>query len=149
MEMGTLIWLRPRGRKSTFLGRGDGTFTVGTSLAGGSSPESVAIGDFNGDGIPDLVVGCTYGFDVYLGRGDGTFTGPTAYGVTGSGNISSIQVADFNGDGHDDIAIAVHGYMVIGFVEIFFGNSSGTFTEPWLYNLRLKPRTNNRSWRFQ
>ena len=115
------------------LGRGDGTFTVGTSLAGGSSPESVAIGDFNGDGIPDLVVGGTYGFDIYLGRGDGTFTGPTAYGVTGSGNISSIQVADFNGDGHDDIAIAVHGYMVIGFVEIFLGNSSGTLTESWLY----------------
>ncbi len=33
-----------------------GTFTVSTSLAGSGQPSSIAIGDFNKDGLPDLVV---------------------------------------------------------------------------------------------
>jgi hypothetical protein len=53
------------------------------SYTTGSSPRSVAVGDFNGDGIPDLVVANQGTYDnqnytdgsvnVLLGKGDGTF----------------------------------------------------------------------------
>jgi FG-GAP-like repeat len=38
------------------LGKGDGTFAPQTTYATGFTPFSVAVGDFNGDGILDLAV---------------------------------------------------------------------------------------------
>ena len=52
----------------------------------GRTPIAVAVGDFNGDGIPDLAV--TQDLDgsdlhnqawVFLGKGDGTFQPPVAF----------------------------------------------------------------------
>jgi hypothetical protein len=39
-----------------YLGNGDGTFTFYQGLATGSSPLYVTVGDFNGDGVPDIAV---------------------------------------------------------------------------------------------
>ena len=44
------------GTVSVLLGNGDGTFLPAQSFPAGSSPRSVAVGDFNGDGFPDLAV---------------------------------------------------------------------------------------------
>jgi hypothetical protein len=44
------------GNVSVLLGKGKGTFEDAQSYAAGPSPTSAAVGDFNGDGIPDLVV---------------------------------------------------------------------------------------------
>jgi hypothetical protein len=38
------------------LGNGDGTFQTAQTSAAGTAPYSVAVGDFNGDGKPDLAV---------------------------------------------------------------------------------------------
>jgi hypothetical protein len=67
--------------------------------------------DFNGDGIPDLVVAS--GGDnwvqgtavaVLLGKGDGSFQLPLTYVAGGGPN--SVAVGDFNGDGCPDLAVA-------------------------------------------
>src|SRR5437773_1113750 len=42
------------GMVSVLLGRGDGTFQAAQSYAVGNGPRSVAVGDFDGDGFPDL-----------------------------------------------------------------------------------------------
>src|SRR5260370_41535806 len=44
------------GTASVLLGNGDGTFQAPRSFGTGQSPNSVAVGDFNGDGRPDFAV---------------------------------------------------------------------------------------------
>src|SRR5437879_6529689 len=65
----------------------------------GSVPYSVAIGDLNGDGKPDLATanGGSNTVSVLLGNGDGSFGVRTDYG-TGS-NPYSVAIGDLNGDG--------------------------------------------------
>jgi predicted NUDIX family NTP pyrophosphohydrolase len=41
---------------SVLLGNGDGTFQAARNFAAGSGPISVAVGEFNGDSLPDLAV---------------------------------------------------------------------------------------------
>ena len=91
------------------LGNGDGTFQAAVNYAAGSRPYSVAVGDFNGDGKPDLAVanGSSNDVSVLLGNGDGTFQAAANY-ATGSDPIS-VGVGDFNGDGKPDLAVANYG----------------------------------------
>src|SRR5262249_29154060 len=64
---------------TVLLGNGDGTFQPASPLDAGSVPTAVAVGDFNGDGIPDLAV-ANYveqgTVNVLLGNGDGSFQPP-------------------------------------------------------------------------
>jgi len=60
---------------SILLGNGDGTFEAALNLSGVSGAQSLAVGDFNGDGKLDLVTADSYAnnVSVLLGNGDGTF----------------------------------------------------------------------------
>jgi len=109
------------------LGNGNGTFTPASgSLPGtGLSPVWVATGDFNGDGVQDMVTANSAAntLSVFLGTGTGTFnTGTTVN--TGKKPVC-IGVADFNGDGKADLAVVNQNDPSM---EIFFGNGDGTFT---------------------
>jgi len=86
------------------LGRGDGTFTSGTTLSNLLAPQSLATGDLNGDTLPDLVVSSA-GQGViatYLGQGDGEFLPAKTMFVLGESG--SIVLADFDADGRLDLA---------------------------------------------
>jgi hypothetical protein len=39
----------------------------------GTNPQSIAVGDFNGDGIADIAVGQPGSIGIFIGNGDGTF----------------------------------------------------------------------------
>jgi hypothetical protein len=117
---------------NVLLGNGDGTFQSPYSYDSGPFVNSLAAADFNGDGIPDLVVsssgfvnGYNYGqVSVALGHGDGTFGTFYSYGNP----ASSLVVGDFNGDGHLDI--------VTNAGDILLGNGDGTFQAPRSYSAR-------------
>src|SRR5215472_15708938 len=81
-------------------------FLAPLAFDAGSSPISVAVGDFNGDGKPDLAVANanSNNVSVLLGQGDGTFLLAVNY-AAGSGP-RSLAVGDFNGDGILDLAVA-------------------------------------------
>src|SRR5881392_983983 len=56
MAMASRIWRRFFNSRnvSVLLGNGDGTFRAAPTVVVGQSPFSIAVGDFNGDGKPDL-----------------------------------------------------------------------------------------------
>ena len=91
---------------SVLLGNGDGTFQAAVSFATGSVPTSVALGDVNGDGRPDLAVANALNdtVSVLLGNGDGTFRAAVSF-ATGS-SPQSVALGDVNRDGRPDLAVA-------------------------------------------
>lgn len=113
------------GSINVFLGEGGGAFREPVQHASEESPRSVAIGDLNGDGSPDLVAaggdgsGERPGFvSVLLNGGDGTFrpgeTFPRAWPPL------AVAIGDFSGDRILDVAAAGDG------VSVFFNRGDGT-----------------------
>ena len=92
-------------------GNGDGTFGAPTMFEVGNFPDSIAIGDLNGDGRPDLVVANQYhgGISVLLANGPGTFASQQTYPETGTG----VALADLDGDGRPEILIEGYGLRVL------------------------------------
>lgn len=121
------------GNVAVLLGVGSGTFSPFVAYpVGDILPTSVAIGDINGDGKPDLVVGSQTTADVLLGNGDGTFQTAVIYSSGGVGATAAI--ADVNGDGKPDIELVNRCTTVTnnlcvdyGSAGVLSGNGDGTF----------------------
>jgi len=91
---------------SVLLSKGDGSFEAPVTYAPGSYASTVAVGDFNDDGKPDLAVAYYYfaNVSVLLGNGDGSFQAPVMFGA-GTGSFF-VAVGDFNGDDKPDLVVA-------------------------------------------
>jgi hypothetical protein len=115
------------------LGNGDGTFQPGASYSqpsNGFGAASVAVGDFDRDGNPDMAVGvtlcsgtCTGAVAVLMGDGHGAFHWGAIHD-SGGGLRASVAVGDLNKDGKLDL-VAVND--VGGEVGVLIGNGDGTF----------------------
>ena len=86
------------------LGNGDGTFSTGQTIAVSTIPNSIATGDFNGDGKLDLAIVSDKVY-FYQGAGNGTFTASTSVTMPSKYQIVQAVVGDFNGDGKADLAV--------------------------------------------
>ncbi len=86
-----------------FWGAGNGGFTGPTTLSQSVIPRSMAVGDMQGDGWPDLIVtGLDSSVNLLFNRGSRLFS---AAANTYSPNASGVVVRDFNVDGKKDIAV--------------------------------------------
>ena len=123
-------------------GNCDGTFLPQTTYPTGTSPQGIAVADFNGDGCPDLAVtnsspiggGDTVGVllgHISNGTCDGTFQPQVTYPV--GLNPIDIAVADFFNDGVPDIAVT---NVNANTVSVLFG---GTVTAGQLNNVFVGP----------
>ncbi|MGO8818369.1 MAG: beta strand repeat-containing protein [Terriglobia bacterium] len=118
------------GSVSILLGNGDGTFRSHVDYPASGWATSVAVGDFNGDGVPDLAVtNVTLGtVSILLGNGDGTFRTKVDY--HSGANAQMVAVGDFNGDGKLDLAVTNYPGST---VSVLLGNGDGTFQAPVSY----------------
>jgi hypothetical protein len=126
---------------SVLLGSGGGRFAahVDYALVGGSAltPQSLALGDLDGDGQVDIAVAPDTNdttepgpFDILLGNGDGTFAddGYSYYWPP----VNSVLLMDLNGDRSLDIvAASTSGNDGQGRVAVSLGKGDGTFDSPW------------------
>ena len=126
------------------LGNGDGTFKQavyvasqgpsgpGVSFVDGNGVGDIAVADFNGDGMLDLLATLNGrgnrqgGISLLPGVRPGVFAAPSAYQAGSSGGYHAVAVGDFNSDGKLDAAV-LSGEGNGGGAGILLGNGDGTF----------------------
>jgi hypothetical protein len=122
-------WVGVGQQNRLHLNDGTGTFTDATA---GRMPvdfdktSSVALGDVDGDGDPDLVIGNSWQQNrLYLNDGTGSFTDATAARMPmDSENTTSVALGDVDGDGDLDLVIGNGGQN-----RLYLNDGSGTFTD--------------------
>jgi hypothetical protein len=95
----------------TMMGQGNGRY-VDTTWTADLHLNAVAVDDFTGDGVPDVLGLATATNEIWLlpGKGDGTFAAPKLVANLGANAApTDLAVGDFNGDRILDVAVAEKG----------------------------------------
>jgi hypothetical protein len=109
----------PRSARSTMVIPRFARPTIPLQQFPGAATDEIASGDFNGDGLVDVIItrlgqeGTKYPVTILLNKGKGRFVDATKSIFVGSPPLTQhprqIVVADFNGDGRADAFIVDHG----------------------------------------
>ncbi|MFB8282130.1 FG-GAP repeat domain-containing protein [Nocardia colli] len=121
-----------------FTGNGDGSFTRRGASTSGLITEDVRAGDFDGDGIDDVITADSFSFSttLLLSDGNGGFKKTDRVAVSGLGP-TSIAAADFNKDGKLDAAMSA---VLNSRIVVFTGNG-GTITKTGDFGVTSQPQT--------
>ena len=119
-------------KMSVLMGNGDGTFLPSRDFDVGVGMADIAIGDFNRDGIKDLVVSASSARLYRLqGVGDGTFTQLETLTLDPSPSfieLTDVDVADFNRDGIEDLVTTLSTNS--SRLAVLTGTGDGEFSAP-------------------
>jgi hypothetical protein len=115
---------------TVLFGNGDGTFDAGPNTPLGRIPSALVVANFNGDGLPDLLIGDvsnTVAFFAGTGSPDGPFVAQGDPISAGFGPVA-IAAVDVNGDGKLDALVVDEGNSgQTGAVSVLIGAGDGTF----------------------
>lgn len=118
-------------------GNAAGAFSTNTSFTVPQQPHAIAVGNFNGDSLPDLFVAIDW-FEprvvLYTNMGGGNFT--LSGDVFAGRGPRAVTVGDFNGDGKLDGAAALAEANSVG---IYFGDGLGHLSSPAYYGTGFQP----------
>lgn len=109
---------------SVLLGDGAGGFGPVNTFTAGTRPRSIAVGDMNGDGKPDAVVGNADSNNVSVLVGDGTGGFGTATNFAVGTSPRSVAIADLDSDGAPDLVTA---NFTSDNISVLRGNGTGGF----------------------
>jgi len=90
-------------RFATLMGQGDGTFAPGPVSVGVATPRTLAVADFDKDGVLDAASHDSKEISIYLGDGAGGFVFGSKRAVAGGGDLLQIDTVDFDRDGDPDV----------------------------------------------
>jgi Calx-beta domain/FG-GAP-like repeat/RTX calcium-binding nonapeptide repeat (4 copies) len=125
---------------SVLFGKGDGSFkaAVNFALNSASTPISVAVGDFNGDGKSDIVTAnnASQNVSVLLGNGTGNFATTKNFKVPS--RPTSVTVGDFDGNGISDLAVTS---SFFNNVSVLLGKGDGTFNLATSFDVGTNPNS--------
>lgn len=125
------------GDVAAFLGRGAGSFSSAIRFRhGGANSYTLAVGDLDGDGDPDIATGDTLGI-VRIARNDGRGRFATAATANGGRGLRSLVIADIDEDGRNDVVTA---NAAADTVSVLLGAPGGTFAEPLHVAVGRHPR---------
>jgi len=123
------------GRLTVRLGRSDGTFLeTASGPVSRRKPRALIADDFNGDGVPDLLIGNEDGI-VRLFLVDRTGRLAPGREIAHLQSVTSIAVADFNKDGNADFAVSDWRAST---VTVYLGSGNGSFDHTWSFPLRMR-----------
>lgn len=122
---------------TVLLGQRDGTFrSVGSPIPIGADPRALVVGDFNGDGNLDVILGESNGtLRQFLGDGKGNLI--DAGNVATLGSVTSMAVGQFTRDGHLDLVVSD---FSSNSAVILLGSGNGSFERVWAFQLPRKGR---------
>jgi flagellin len=115
------------------MNNGNGTFAAGNTFDFTyTGTREFILGDFNGDGSTDIIIGGQDTSQSYVSlrnNGDGTFAMVGSFALSDA--FRSGQLKDLNGDGRADLIIG----HINGDVSVSLGNGNGTFSSASTYAL--------------
>lgn len=117
VDAGAFVWLN----------QGDGTFRAASPYLLGQHATSIALGDFNDDDKPELLVGGPDDLSMLLNNGDGTFSAPAQLSTAGYG----LQVLDANGDAKLDFVAGTSLFLNQG-DAVFRASVTNLFGMAWV-----------------